>query len=268
MIRFVSLFCGIGNADAGMYAAADELGIEVECVAAYDSWGKACEIYNRNLPHPVAEVADVKKLTRADLPPHDLVIGGPPCQPFSMSGKRKGPDDPRDCVPDFMRLATGSAWLMENVVSLLINAPWSQRLCAADFGDPTNRRRWFYSNYLLHAIPTPSGRRFGDIRSSIVPKVREHTAKRIIGDDDLLPSLTAHAWHGYDKRAGWLIAPGRCVTLLEMARAHGIPDSFDWRGIKGDPDGGIMRANAWPLGMATAVCRAMLVAMGAVEAAA
>ena len=45
-VRFVSLFSGIGNADAGMYAAAHALGISVECVAAFDSWDEACEIYN------------------------------------------------------------------------------------------------------------------------------------------------------------------------------------------------------------------------------
>jgi C-5 cytosine-specific DNA methylase len=56
MIRAVSLFCGIGGWDIGLYRAAAELGIKVEVVAAYDSWPKAVEVYNANLPHPVAEV--------------------------------------------------------------------------------------------------------------------------------------------------------------------------------------------------------------------
>ena len=85
MIRCVSLFAGIGGWDLGLYRAAAELGIEVEVVAAYDSWPKAVEIYNANLPHPVAEVRDLKAMQRGDLPPHDLIIGGPPCQPFSMA---------------------------------------------------------------------------------------------------------------------------------------------------------------------------------------
>ena len=63
-----------------------------------------------------------------------------------------------------MRLAGDSPYVMENVVSRLINAPWSEKLCAADFGDVTSRKRWFYSNYLLHVIPTPGPRRIRDIR--------------------------------------------------------------------------------------------------------
>ena len=38
MIRVVSLFCGIGGSDVGLYAASRDLGVEVEVVAAYDSW--------------------------------------------------------------------------------------------------------------------------------------------------------------------------------------------------------------------------------------
>ncbi len=38
MIRVVSLFCGLGCADYGLYAAADELGIDLEVVDAIDSW--------------------------------------------------------------------------------------------------------------------------------------------------------------------------------------------------------------------------------------
>jgi len=35
------------------------------------------------------------------LPYADVVLGGPPCQPYSSAGKRLGVDDARDCVPDF-----------------------------------------------------------------------------------------------------------------------------------------------------------------------
>ncbi len=103
MIRVVSLFCGLGGFDLGLYAAADELGIEVEVVDAIDAWLPAVKTYNANQRHPVARDADVKQMTRADLPPHDLVIGGPPCQPFSVAGKRKGHEDERNCLPDFLR---------------------------------------------------------------------------------------------------------------------------------------------------------------------
>ena len=209
MIRVVSLFCGMGNADAALYDAADELGIELRVVAAFDSWPKAVEVYNANLP-PVAQVADVKTLQRSDLPPHDLVIGGPPCQPFSPAGKRKGHDDPRNCLPDFARLAAvnesdGPAYIMENVVARLINVPWSEKLCAADFGDVTSRKRWFYSNYLLHVVKTPGPRRIRDIRDHdedrrVLCKRAGCKAGAHTHYDDPLGTLQAHSWHGHDIR--------------------------------------------------------------------
>ncbi len=211
-IRVVSLFCGMGNADAALYDAAEELGIEVHVVAAFDSWPKAVEVYNANLP-PVAQVADVKSLQRSDLPPHDLVIGGPPCQPFSSAGKRKGHDDPRNCLPHFVRLAAvnepnGPAWIMENVVARLINAPWSERLCAADYGDVTSRKRWFYSSYLLHVVKTPGARRIRDIRDHdedrrvLCKRAGCKAGAHTHYDDalDTLDTLQAHSWHGHDIR--------------------------------------------------------------------
>lgn len=388
-IRVVSLFCGIGGSDLGLYAAADELGVEVEVVDAIDSWEPAVRVYNANQRHAVARVADVKKLTRADLPEHDLVIGGPPCQDHSVAGKRAckcnvgGEATARCCLADFVRLADGSPWIMENVVSRLINAPWSEKLCAADFGDVTSRKRWFYSNYLLHVVRTPGSLRIRDIRD--YDEDRRVLCKRagckagIHGHyDDTLNTLSAHSWHGHDIRgSGKLVGivvrtgdtgndaqelgPGdvmpsltakssnncnmsaaeRLVTersakhgirpvatdddifpsltahmpndsamdarslklglrgnsasasasafddgevlgsvlansfhgnessklvgcrnpsLLEMARAHSIPDSWDWAGAT-KTQHGQMVANSWPVGMATAVCKAMLLAL-------
>jgi site-specific DNA-cytosine methylase len=46
VIRVVSLFAGLGGADLGLYAAADELGLEVEVVDAIDSWEPAVRVYN------------------------------------------------------------------------------------------------------------------------------------------------------------------------------------------------------------------------------
>jgi site-specific DNA-cytosine methylase len=332
-IRVVSLFCGIGASDLGLYAAARDLGIDVEVVDAIDSWPAAVAVYNANLPHPVARVADVKTMTRADLPPHDLVIGGPPCQPFSLAGKRQGHDDPRNCLPDFLRLAGDGPWLMENVISRLVNAPYCVKLNAFDFGDVTTRKRWFYSSHLLHVLETPGPRRFGDIRDHEADRtaIGRRAASGVYAETDVLGGLTAHAWHGHDVRGGAKLVeiPGqsrptqddeplgtltsgkggstgflkvglrghsasasasafeddepigslvsnswhgneldklgpsvRCPSIIEMARAHSIPDSFDWAGATKTARGKMI-ANSWPVGMAEAVCRAMLVAMSA-----
>jgi len=344
MIRVVSLFAGLGGFDMGLYRAAEALGLAVEVVAAYDTMPCAVKAYNANQRHPVAEVRDLKTMERADLPPHDLVIGGPPCQPFSLAGKRAGHGDERNCLPDFLRLAGDAPYVMENVVSRLINAPWSERLNAKDFGDVTKRKRWFYSNYLLHVIPTPGPRRIRDIRDHaedariLAKRAGCKAGNHSHFDDtlDTLDTLAAHSWHGHDIRgSGKLIAivehshgearPSpddgflrsftgeshhrgnktaatlkiglrgnsasasasafeddeilgsvlsnsfhaneasklvvcRNPSLLEMARAHSIPDTFDWCGAT-KTQRGQMIANSIPIGLATGVCRAILDAL-------
>jgi site-specific DNA-cytosine methylase len=286
MIRVVSLFCGLGGADLGLYAAAEALGIDVEVVDAIDSWPKAVEVYNANLPHPIARVADAKKMTRADLRPHDLVIGGAPCQDHSVAGKRAckcnvgGPAVERCCLADFVRLAGDAPYLMENVMPRLINAPWSEKLCAADFGDVTSRKRWFYSTHLLHVVPAPGPRRIRDIRdhdedervlrkrgyytnkkaAALKIGLRGHSASASASafeDDSVLGSLNGNAFHANE--ASRLVAC-RNPSLLEMARAHSIPDSFDWCGASKEARGQ-MTANSWPVGMAAAVCKAMLTSL-------
>lgn len=52
----------------------------------------------------------------------DLVAGGPPCQPFSLGGKARGADDPRDMFPEAVRAVRETrplAFIFENVKGLL-----------------------------------------------------------------------------------------------------------------------------------------------------
>ncbi len=318
MIRFVSLFSGGGFAEECMRLASEQTGIATECVMAVDSWEPAARVRDANLGGVRTKIASVKDLTRADLPPHDLVIGGPPCQPWSVAGKRGGSNDPRDCLPDFVRLR-GDTWLMENVTSRLLDrmgSGWSEKFCASDFGDVTSRKRWFYSSHLLHVVPTPGPRRIRDIRDhdedarviakrgywvgdgkllaltddAVMPTItatqyhagpmdgnrmnrwkivtsmqpRVHTLRlglrgnsasaSAFDDDKVLGSLLSNAFHANE--ASKLVGC-RNPSLLEMARAHSIPDTWDWAGATKTQRGQII-ANGWPIGMGTAVGVAML----------
>lgn len=353
-IRVASVFSGIGGADRGVYAASRLTGIPAVVVDAVDSWPGAVAQYNRNMPHAVATVGDVKTLGPEDLAPHDLLIGGPPCQPFSKAGKKLGAGDIRDCVPDFMRLARDgeTPFIMENVVSGLLTrlgvAAYSARLRAEEFGDPTARTRWFYSNIgpfadihapvlfrgeadliVKAAAPRRTFRDIRDIQADFdhLARVRARIAAgtlnadsrwdlplddefdegmlfevnadavptsrfvrpedrvtdgnggiradaidniliamrgfergiRIIGPDDVLDGLTGNV----PTALSWahLGAAARCPSLLEMQRAHGFPDDMDWADVPAAADRGKMVANSWPVGMATAVMAAALVAL-------
>jgi len=83
--RTVDLFSGCGGLSLGFAQA----GFDV--VAAYDSWPLAARVYQQNFSHPVhlfdlSNVPAAVRQIRKDSP--DVIIGGPPCQDFSIAGKR------------------------------------------------------------------------------------------------------------------------------------------------------------------------------------
>lgn len=84
--RFVDLFCGIG----GFHQAMESLG--GECVFACDIDGHCRDTYLKN--YGLEPASDITKIDARDVPEHDVLCGGFPCQSFSKAGKRLGFDDP------------------------------------------------------------------------------------------------------------------------------------------------------------------------------
>ena len=161
----IELFCGCGGLSTGFLDA----GIRI--AAGFDIDRRAIEAYDYNHSHRgsrgfVTDLAHAKAgdlHARAGTSKVDLLIGGPPCQPFSIVGKRRGRDDGRaDLIFHFLRLADEfgpQAILFENVPNLakidggrlfdqltsslrglgyLITA---RIVAACDFGVPQVRRR-------------------------------------------------------------------------------------------------------------------------------
>jgi site-specific DNA-cytosine methylase len=92
-----------------------------QTMLAIDFDQRAAETYAANFPAVDARCASVADLIDT-LPEADVIIGGPPCQSFSLAGKRKGDADERDCTPDFcaaVERIKPRQFLMENVRGLL-----------------------------------------------------------------------------------------------------------------------------------------------------
>lgn len=83
---FIDLFCGIG----GFHQAMSSLG--GKCVFASDIDKHCRETYYHN--YHIQPHGDITKVDEKDIPPHDVICGGFPCQSFSIAGKRLGFDDP------------------------------------------------------------------------------------------------------------------------------------------------------------------------------
>ena len=120
VLRTLDLFSGCGGMTEGLSNAGDE-SRGFECVGAIDNWEAACDSFDAN--HAVtATRSSVERGVVGDLLNSigdvDIVVGGPPCQGFSTSGKR-ALDDPRNKLVrayfEAVELAQPRAFLMENV---------------------------------------------------------------------------------------------------------------------------------------------------------
>ena len=80
--KFIDLFCGIG----GFHQALSDLG--GECVYASDIDADCRKTYERN--YGIHPDGDITKVMESDIPAHDVLCAGFPCQAFSKAGKRLG----------------------------------------------------------------------------------------------------------------------------------------------------------------------------------
>lgn len=122
-LSVISLFSGCGGMDLGFVGGFRYLNKYYEAnpyeiVFANDIVDKACETYMHNLKHD-ATCLDIKDLKINDLPNSDIVIGGFPCQDFSLAGKRRGLNSSRGLLYLEMKKviehAKPKAFIAENV---------------------------------------------------------------------------------------------------------------------------------------------------------
>ena len=141
-LKAISLFTGIGGLDFGFEAA----GYETRVALDFDPVACATVRLNRAWPvleGPIADVSSAAIIKAAGLAPGeaDILIGGPPCQPFSKSGYwARGEvrlDDPRSStLAEYLRVLRDTqprAFLLENVPGLAYRGK-SEGIEALKFG--------------------------------------------------------------------------------------------------------------------------------------
>lgn len=161
LATFADLFCGIG----GFHYAARSLGLR--CVFACEIDEAAARQYRANFG--MVPAGDITQLAGGEIPEHDLLLAGFPCQPFSIIGKRDGLRDsrgtliyeiarilaerrPRAFVLENVRQITtiNRGRTMEAVLSALREAGYQCRwkvLNALDFGLPQKRERAIFVGF-------------------------------------------------------------------------------------------------------------------------
>jgi DNA (cytosine-5)-methyltransferase 1 len=108
---FVSLFCGLGGLDLGFHWE------DFELLWANDLERHATESFALNFGFK-PQCGDLTQISIDDIPDSDIIVGGPPCQSFSLVGKREPSDERGKLVFRFLQIIGRKqprAFIMENV---------------------------------------------------------------------------------------------------------------------------------------------------------
>ncbi|MBC8147502.1 MAG: DNA cytosine methyltransferase [Bacteroidetes bacterium] len=190
-IKVASLFCGCGGMDLGIQGDFNFLNkhyhkLPFDVIYASDNDSYAASIYNDNFSHK-CEIKDVRDIVPKDLPDHNILLGGFPCQSFSISAQnppRLGYKDERGKLffemVNVLKVKQPRFFIAENVKGLLSankgkafpmivnefkNAGYYvhyKLLNASEFGVPQKRERVFiigfrnFEDYFTYRFPQPN----------------------------------------------------------------------------------------------------------------
>lgn len=157
-VNVISLFSGCGGLDLGFKKAGFNI------IFANDIEKRCWETYEKNLGHPI-DGRSIVEIPSSEFPDADGIIGGPPCQSWSLAGEMRGIDDKRGRLfYEYIRILQDKKpkfFVAENVPGILSRthigeferilqefAKWGykikyQLLDARDYGVPQERKRVF-----------------------------------------------------------------------------------------------------------------------------
>lgn len=234
-LKVIDLFCGAGGLSLGLVDRRFSGGFET--VLALDNDSAAIATHSENLPGRSVCANIDQWILENTVPKADVVIGGPPCQGFSLLNKKRDGDQRRALWEPYLEIADksgASVFIMENVAELYRSPELAQIrqraldygfrteaviLNTADYGAPQTRKRTIVLGWRnldwdpvfpplpTHAAPT--------VKSNL-PKWR--TVRDVIAD---LPHPTGDTIQG---KAPLDLHFGRNPTAKSMARYRAVPE--------------------------------------------
>jgi DNA (cytosine-5)-methyltransferase 1 len=267
----LSLFSGGGGLDLGFSAA----GFTVGCSNDIDTFScNTLLLNNKKKPyytHAHSIPTDIKKVSASGLLKEarlggkkiDLVLGGPPCQAFSVFGRRKGLDDPRgSLVWEYLRIireVKPKAFVFENVSGLkTINGGQlyeeilkeltleglytvsAHSYQTADFGVPQYRDRVFFIGSIESiSVPRMKPTHGSGYNGSFMPYRTVKEALRFLPDDWRNSSIPNHVGRNHSERIVnryRALAFGERDSTTRINKLH--PDRPSFTIIVGSDNGG------------------------------
>ena len=243
-LRTVSLFAGAGGLDLGFLNA----GFNIIWSNDIDKY--AVESYRHNIGNHIV-LGDINKLLD-NIPDHDVLIGGFPCQPFSMMGEQLGFDDERGTlfftIEQIIRIHRPRVIVLENVKNLethdngrtfqrmrdilhnnLDYIVFSKVLNSADFGIPHTRRRVFVvaiDRQYLQETGTEDEFLFEfpvgvSLENTLQDFLDENVERKYFLSEKILPTILANGSGNYYSRSeiDLNVARPLCATMHKMHRA-------------------------------------------------
>ena len=120
-LKFIDLFCGIGGFRIGFEEACREHDIIPNCVFSSDIDEYAQFAYEENFGE--RPFGDITQVNEKDVPDHDILFAGFPCQPFSIIGLKGGFNDTRGTlffdIARILKEKQPKAFILENVKQLV-----------------------------------------------------------------------------------------------------------------------------------------------------
>ena len=171
--RFIDLFAGIGGIRLGFESAGGH------CVFSSEFDEKACQTYKANFGEYPS--GDITKIEAKDIPDFDILLGGFPCQAFSIIGKKEGFEN-ETCgtlffeIERILKEKRPKAFMLENVRNLTAHDKgktfqvirkhleklgynvYAKVLNALDYGVPQKRERIIivgFKDDVMFAFPEP-----------------------------------------------------------------------------------------------------------------
>jgi DNA (cytosine-5)-methyltransferase 1 len=242
-MKYFSMFTGVGGFELG-------IGDKGECVG-FSEIDKYCnELLQIKFPN-IKNYGDATKIDERQLPDFDLLVGGFPCQSFSISGRRRGIEDTRGTlfydIARILRSCRTSYFILENVKGLTnhdngrtfriiiwefsrlgYDIQW-QIINSKNFGVPQNRERVFIIGH-LRGKPRPKVFPiFGDNKihlEEITQGVSD--AQRIYNPNKIAKTLKALGGGLGAKTGLYQMSDNRVrrLTPLECERLQGFPDNW------------------------------------------
>jgi len=240
-MKVLSLFSGIGGLDAGF----ERVGFKVVWANDFDKY--AVQTYEANYSSPIY-CGDINDVALNDIPDFDVLIGGFPCQPFSMMGAKLGFEDARGTL--FFRIAEiikyktdlgkkPRAIILENVRTLKTHdkgrtfktikrilaeelgyVVYDSVLNTADYGIPQTRNRTYIVCFANETAEFSFPQK-QTLNLTLQDLLEENVPDKYFLSDTILPTILSDGTGGYKAKSeiDLKIARPLCATMAKMHRA-------------------------------------------------